>query len=57
MYAEIYIICIIIVWLCLFWVTRRSSGSASERWLHITLVGFMVSFVANLLFTIFNGFG
>ena len=55
LYAEVYIICIIIVWLCLFWVTRRSSGSASERWLHITLVGFMVSFVANLLFTIFNG--
>ncbi len=56
LYAEVYIICIIIVWLCLFWVTRRSSGSASERWLHITLVGFMVSFVANLLFTLFNGF-
>ena len=55
LYAEVYIICIIIVWLCLFWVTRRSSGSASERWLHIALVGFMVSFVANLLFTIFNG--
>lgn len=56
LYAEIYIICLIIVWLCLYWVTRRSSGSASERWLHITLVGFMVSFAANLLFTIFNGF-
>ena len=55
LYAEVYIICIIIVWLCLFWVTRRSSGSASEHWLHIALVGFMVSFVANLLFTIFNG--
>ena len=55
LYAEVYIICIIIVWLCLFWVTRRSSGSAAERWLHLTLLGFMVSFVANLLFTIFNG--
>lgn len=56
LYAEVYIICIIIVWLCLFWVTRRSSGSASEHWLHIALVGFLVSFVANLLFTLFNGF-
>lgn len=55
LYAEVYVICIIIVWLCLYWVTRRSSGSASETWLHVTLVGFMVSFVANLLFTIFNG--
>ncbi|MBR1820925.1 MAG: GGDEF domain-containing protein [Clostridia bacterium] len=55
LYAEVYLICIIIVWLCLYWVTRRSSGSASERWLHITLVGFLVSFISNLLFTIFNG--
>lgn len=55
LYAEVYIICIIIVCLCLFWVTRRSSGSASERWLHVALVGFLTSFGSNLLFTIFNG--
>lgn len=55
LYAEIYLICIIIVWLCLYWVTRRSSGSASERWLHITLVAFMVSHGVNFLFTLFNG--
>ena len=56
LYAEIYVICLIIVLLCLFWVSRRSSGSASERWLHIMLLGFLVSFAANLLFTVFNGF-
>ena len=55
LYAEIYLICIIITWLCLYWVTRRSSGSASERWLHITLVAFLVSHGANFLFTLFNG--
>ncbi len=55
LYAEIYLICIIIVWLCLYWVSRRSSGSASERWLHITLVSFLVSHAANFLFTLFNG--
>ena len=55
LYAEVYLICIIIVWLCLYWVSRRSSGSASERWLHLTLVSFMVSFVSNFLFTLFNG--
>ena len=55
LYAEVYLICIVIVWLCLYWVTRRSSGSASERWLHVTLVGFMASHVANFLFTLFNG--
>ena len=56
LYAEIYVICLIIVLLCLFWVSRRSSGSASEHWLHIMLLGFLVSFAANLLFTVFNGF-
>lgn len=56
LYAEIYLICIVIVCLCLYWVTRRSSGSASEQWLHIMLVGFLVSFGSNFLFTLFNGF-
>ena len=55
LYAEIYIICLIIVLLCLYWVARRSSGSASERWLHIMLAGFLACFSANLLFTLFNG--
>lgn len=54
LYAEIYLICIVIVWLCLYWSSARTSNSASERWLHIMLVGFMVSFVSNFLFTIFN---
>ena len=52
--AEVYLICIIIVWLCLYWVTRRSLGSASVRWLHVTLVSFLVSFGANFLFTVFG---
>ena len=55
LYAEIYLISIIITWLCLFWVTRRSSGSTSERWLHATLIAFMVSHGANFLFTLVNG--
>ena len=55
LYAEIYLICIVIVCLCLYWVTRRSSGSSSERWLRIMLDGFVVSFGANFLFTLFNG--
>ena len=54
LYAEIYLICIIIVWLCSYWSSQRSSNSASERWLHITLTGFLVSFVANFLFTLVN---
>ena len=54
LYAEVYLICIIIVGLCIYWSSRRSSNSASERWLHITLVGFLASFVSNFLFTLFN---
>ena len=55
LYAEIYLICIVIVWLCLYWSSRRTSDSASERWLHIMLAGFMVCFASNLLFTVVNG--
>ena len=54
LYAEIYLFCIIIVWLCIYWSDQRSSHSASERWLHAALIGFLVSFIANFLFTLFN---
>ncbi len=54
LYAEIYLFCIIIVWLCKYWSDQRSSDSASERWLHVTLVGFLVSFISNFLFTLVN---
>lgn len=54
LYAEIYLFCIIIVWLCKYWSDQRSSNSASERWLHGALVGFLVSFISNFLFTLVN---
>ena len=54
LYAEIYLFCIIIVWLCKYWSDQRSSNSASERWLHFALVGFLVSFISNFLFTLIN---
>lgn len=52
LYAEIYLFCIIIVWLCKYWSDQRSSNSASERWLHTALVGFLISFISNFLFTL-----
>ncbi len=55
LYAEIYLICIVIVGLCLFWTCRGSTHSASELWLRITLTGFLISFGANFMFTLFNG--
>ena len=54
LYAEIYLICIIIVWLCKYWSDQRSSDSTSERWLHTALVGFLISFISNFLFTLVN---
>ena len=54
LYAEIYLFCIIIVWLCKYWSDQRSSNSASERWLHVALVGFLISFLSNFLFTLIN---
>ncbi len=54
LYAEIHLLCIVIVWLCNYWSQQRSSKSASERWLHIMLIGFLVSFISNFLFTLVN---
>ena len=54
LYAEIYLLCIVIVGLCLFWASRSGTDSSSERMLRSTLIAFMVSFGANLLFTLFN---
>ena len=54
LYAEIYLLCIVIVGLCLFWASRSGTNSSSERMLRSTLIAFMVSFGANLLFTLFN---
>lgn len=54
LYAEVYLICVVIVALCQYWTVQRTSNSASERWLHIGLRGFLISFSANLLFTVIN---
>lgn len=55
LYAEVYIICIVVVWLCLYWASRRASHSASERWQYAMLLSFVVCFSANFLFKLFNG--
>ena len=53
LYAEVYLLCIIIVWLCRYWSSQRSSYSTSERWLGAMMTSFMVSFICNFLFTMF----
>lgn len=54
LYVEVYLVCTAIVWLCRYWSSQRSSNSTSERWLGSMLVGFLVSFISNVFFTLFN---
>ena len=54
LYAEVYVICMIVVGLLLYWSLRGDTRSTSERWLIRTLGGFLLNFTANLCFTLFN---
>ncbi|MBQ9264374.1 MAG: diguanylate cyclase [Clostridia bacterium] len=55
LYAEVYAICILVVSLLLYWVTRRNTRSTAERWLIRVLKCFIVNFASNFCFTLFNG--
>ncbi|MBQ9685839.1 MAG: GGDEF domain-containing protein [Oscillospiraceae bacterium] len=55
LYAEVYLICMIIVGLLLFWELRSESNSATDQWLKRVLVCFEVNFASNFCFTLFNG--
>ena len=54
LYAEVYLICIIITGLLLFWQSKSGADSASDRWLRAVLIAFEVSFGLNFLFTAVN---
>ena len=54
LYAEIYLICIVFDGLLLIWAGRSDTRSTSEIWLRRTLLSFLINFVSNLLFTVFN---
>lgn len=54
LYAEIYLICMILVGLLVHWSARSESHSASDQWLIRCFIGFLATFTANFLFTIFN---
>ena len=54
LYAEIYLICMIITGLLLFWQSKAGANSASERWLRAVLIAFEVNFAFNFLFTAVN---
>ena len=55
LYAEVYLICMIIVALLMLWEFRSESNSATDQWLKRVLVCFELNFAANFCFTLFNG--
>ena len=54
LYAEVYLICLIVVCLLLVWNRRSVSRSSSEQWLTRLFITFILSFSGNFLFTLFN---
>ena len=54
LYAEIYVICLIITGLLLFWGGRSGTNSTSERWLRFLLIAFEINFASNLIFALVN---
>lgn len=56
LYAEVYIICFIVVLLLLHWTYKYGMESTQERWLRRVLISFLISFGGNLLYTLFSRF-
>ena len=55
LYAEVYLVCIIVVSLLAFWSVRRDTRSVEESWLMYVLLAFWGNFAANFFFKLFNG--
>ena len=55
MYAEIYLICIIIVVLLLIWNRKSVSRSTLEQWLSWVYIAFLICYTGNFLFSLVNG--
>lgn len=54
LYAEIYLICIIITAVMLYWTKRHGMQSSAEEWLSRVLICFILNFTSNFLFTLFH---
>ncbi len=52
LYAEVYLICMIIISLVLFWTCRSHDKSYTGRWFMSVLICFLVNFTANFIFTL-----
>ena len=55
LYAEVYLICLIIVSLILYWSLRSGARSTPEVKLRNVLIAFLANFTSNFCFTLFNG--
>lgn len=55
LYAEVYLICIVLLGLIMFWSIRFGDNSASDRWFRYVLIGYLMNFGSNFFFTLFNG--
>ena len=54
LYAEVYGVCILILGIIFLWSVRRRERSASDLWLNRTYLCFLLNFLSNLFFTLFN---
>ena len=52
LYAEIYLICIVIMALVIFWTGRNEDSSLSGLWFRAVLFCFLINFISNFLFTL-----
>ena len=52
LYAEIYLICIIILSMVLYWTRRNEDESFSGIWFKALLLCFLVNFTSNFFFTL-----
>lgn len=55
LYAEVYLICLVVIGLLLYWTVRKTALSTGERWLRRVLIAFLINFCSNFFFTLFNG--
>lgn len=54
LYAEVYLVCFLVVGLLLFWTAGNNTVSSTDLWLGRLLRCFLLNFLSNLLFTVFN---
>lgn len=55
LYAEVYLVCIIVVGIITFFELRDGSESSSDRWFKGLLAMFLLNFAANFLFKLVSG--